>query len=562
MDLFIGVDVGTTAVKALAIDAAGRVWAEAAHIYDYVSPQPGWIEQNAEDWRRLAWECVKQIVQACHNPHIQERQRSSSFLCSAQPCAAPEPVHFKALALSTQGDTIVPVDEAGRPLAPAITWMDSRTQPYVQQMQAEQDFWIQLTGSRPGAFAAATKIYWWRDFQPAIFARAKRFALVADYLCEQLTGRALLDAPNASRTMLYNIHQRCWAPELLQRADLTEERLAPTAESGTIVGPLLPHVAEELGLPADLQVVIGGHDQTCAAVGCGVIQPGSLMLSCGTAFVVLAATEQPLWDPTGSLQTYCHVTPGGYAVLGAFAGGNLLKWFRDTLWHGGTASEHGHDEQHLLKTIKRFSGMSPTSLHLKDGTESSEAAKKKKEDYELIVEEAAEARAAGRPPVLFLPHFYGLLGPLHCPTARGGWLGLTLQHTRGDMAFALLNGVALQTAWTIESLAQQGLHSHSIRMIGGAARSHFWAQLMANATGLPIMRLAVKEAAAYGAALIAATALGAFNSLEEAVSIIPPGDVVEPQAPPNKEVLISFQKLVQALMSFWEQLSQQRDERA
>ncbi len=561
MDLFIGVDVGTTAVKALAIDATGRVWAEASRIYDYVSPQPGWIEQNAEDWRRLAWECVQQIVQACQNPPIQERPASSSFLCSAQSYAAPEPVHFKALALSTQGDTIVPVDEAGRPLAPAITWMDSRTQPYVQQMQAEQNFWIQLTGSRPGAFAAATKIYWWRDYRPAIFARAKRFALVADYLCEQLTGRALLDAPNASRTMLYDIHRRCWAPELLQRTGLTQERLAPTAESGTIAGPLLPHVAEELGLPADLQVVIGGHDQTCAAVGCGVIQPGALMLSCGTAFVVLAATEQPLRDPTGSLQTYCHVTPGGYAVLGAFAGGNLLKWFRDTLWRVGTASGLGSEEQDVSKTTKQFPGAFPTSLYPKNRTESSGAAAQK-DDYELIVAEAAEAAAAGRPPVLFLPHFYGLLGPLHCPAARGGWLGLTLQHTRGDMAFALLNGVALQTAWTIESLAQQGHLSHNIRMIGGAAKSRFWAQLMANATGLPIIRPAVKEAAAYGAALIAATALGAFNSLEEAVSIIPPGDVVEPQAPPHKEALVSFQKLIQALAPLWEQLSQQGDLRA
>ena len=527
MDLYLGLDIGTTAVKALACDADGQVLAEAERQYGYSTPQPGWVEQDAEDWWRLSRECVREVVSRVGRDILDRPSRSGQ--AAGPGCPGPR---VTALAVSTQGDTIVPLDAAGQPLAPAITWMDSRTPRQVARMEREGDLWFRLTGSSPAPFAAATSILWWREEAPEVFRRARRFALVADFVIGRLTGRPLLDAPNASRTLAYDITRRAWAPELLERLGIAASQLAETAESGTVAGPVRPEVAADWGLPPDTQVVLGGHDQTCAAVGCGVTRPGALMLSCGTAWVVLAATERPLFDESHSVQGYCHAVPGGYAVLGAYAGGNLLRWFRDTLWDG-----HGVLTPAPLPRCAPERGTA-------DGND----------PYDLITAEAEAALAAGRPPLVFLPHFYGASGPIRCQAARGAWAGLTLQHTRGDMALALLHGVAVQTALTVDNLARQGAASDDIRMIGGGARSRFWAQLVANATGLPIRRPEVREAAAYGAALIAATAMGAFPSLAAATAGLTIRDVIEPTGPADREALDRHQELLRALAPVWEEL--------
>lgn len=403
MHAFLGLDVGTTAVKALALDEEGRLLASAAADYAYHQPQPGWVEQDPRDWLRLLTQTVSEVV--------------SQLTC---PVAA--------LALSTQGDTALPLDSHGEPLAPARTWMDTRTAAQVEQLREfPADRWYSLTGTLPAPHATVASVRWWQQNLPRP-ERLARYCLVQDYLTRWLTGRAMLDAPNASRTVLYDIHRRAWAPELLAHVGVSPEQLAETAESGTVVGPLLPERAAELGLEAGVQVVLGGHDQTCAAVGCGVTEPGSLMLSCGTAWVVLGALRAPLEDPLRALHSYCHAVPGGYAVLGAFAGGNLLRWFRDELWQG---PEQGD------------------------------------EAYEAITAEAEQAEAEARPPLLFLPQFYGSFVPRRCPEARGAWLGLTLAHERGDLALALLQGVALQTAATVRRLLELGAPADDLRMIGG-----------------------------------------------------------------------------------------------
>jgi len=266
MKIYLGIDVGTTAVKVLAIDGAGRVIAQASREYTYQTPQPGWVEQDAEDWWRLLCECVREVTSdcgagACTPPRL-ARSGNGRRGTSPRPTVA-------ALALSTQGDTVVPLDTEGKPLAPAITWMDTRALPLVAEMEREHDLWTRTTGAAPAAFSTATSLAWWRGEQPEVFAQAQRFALVADFLNARLTGRYLLDAPNASRTMLYDIVRREWSPELLQRVGVGVERLPQAAESGTVVGTVLPEVAADLGLSPETQVVLGGHDQTCGPSAAG-----------------------------------------------------------------------------------------------------------------------------------------------------------------------------------------------------------------------------------------------------------------------------------------------------
>ncbi len=458
MSTYLGIDVGTTAVKALVADAGGRVLSQSGMEYGYRQPRPRWAEQDAEDW----WRCLKQVI-------------------GQAVCELPEPP--VAVALSTQGDTMVPVDAASRPLLPARFWMDGRTGAQVERMLGElpQEVWRQVTGASLAEYDAAATVVWWADEEPEVFAEAARFCLVQDFLVGRMTGRYLVDASNASRTGLYDLEQRDWSERLLAVAGVGRERLSETAESGTPVGTLTAGAAAELGLPQSTLVVLGAHDQTAGAVGCGAVSPGTVMLATGTAWVVLGAADKLHIDLRGRLQTYCHATSGGIAILGAYAGGSLLRWARDNL----------------------------SQLAAADAA-----------DYADMVSEAEAAESSGHSALVFLPYFYGTGPPLGQREASGAIIGLALQHTRGDVYLALLRGVAAQTAAVLGAVEEVGYQVDEVRMIGGGAQSDYWAQLVADAHGDTVKLPAVSEAAAFGAAMLAAVGAGDIGSAHDVAELV------------------------------------------
>lgn len=496
--MLLGIDVGTTAAKALLVDTAGRVLGAGSAEYPTQQPHPGWSEQEAEDWWRALVAAARQAL----------GQAGGSSVVG--------------LAVSTQGDTLVPVDGDGRPLAPARTWMDTRTAHLLATLENQVGpGWYETTGSRPGAYAAALTIAWLRQERPAVYDAAARFSLVADFLCQRLTGHAVVDHPNASRTLLFDIHSREWDPHVLSVLGVDCHRLPRAVPAGAVVGPLLPRAAEELGLPPGITVAAGGHDQTCAAVGAGVVRPGNVLLSCGTAWVLLAAADRPLLDPgLQRVQTYCHAVPDTWALLTAHAGGNTLAWLRDALWPPGTT-------------------------------------------YEQMTAKAAQAAHRSRNcSLLFLPHFYGALSPLWMRHARGCLLGLTLSNTRSEVTLAVMEGVALEVARNSETLRAMGalpdVPHAEIRMIGGGARSDLWGQMVADATGVPVVRPQVREAAAYGAAVLAGVATGVFESVSHATAAVPVHDTLVPAATETayyRERMELFIQACQALRSTWERLA-------
>ena len=489
--MLLGIDVGTTAVKALLVAEDGTVLGEAGREYTLQTPREGWVQQDANAW----WENV--------------------VLAVREALTGLDGKGVKGVALSTQGDTMCPVDAAGTPLAPARTWMDTRTGPQIERLldRFGLEPWYRIAGSRLGTFAAALSLAWWQDEMPEAFAAAKRFCLVEDFIVGKLCGEHAVAASNASRTMIYDIHSRAWSPELMDVVGIEEARLPLAAESGTRVGTLTAEAAETLGLSTDCAVALGGHDQVCGAVGSGVVRPGSLMLATGTAWVPLAAVDAPLFDDQMRVQTYCHASADLWAVIGAYAGGVLLRWYRDC-FHPG-------------------------------------------ESYDAIVAEAAEAElsaATSRSPLVFLPHFYGAVTPGWDEKAKGCVLGLTLAHTRGDVALSVLRGVALETAWNVRAMGEMGAATHEIRMIGGGARSPFWAQMVADATGAQVVIPQASEAAAYGAALLAGVGAGVYSSVDEAVSRIRLGDRYEPHSGRvgvDDEALARHVQAFRALQPLW-----------
>lgn len=465
---FLGIDVGTTAIKAVLVDSSFGVVAQAGREYPIHCPHRDWAEQDPEDWWHGLVECVREVISAAPGHHV------------------------AALALSTQGDTLCPADDEGRALAPARTWMDARTGQEIEELtrQHEPLWWYRRCGMKPAPFHALATIAWLRRHDPEAFRGAAWFALVQDFLQFRLAGERAVDVPNASRTIFYNTVQRCWDREIMQLVGFGEDRVAEAHESGTTVGKLLPAAADALGLSTDVTVALGAHDQCAAATGCGALAEGSMMLSCGTAWALVTAARSPVLDDQARLQTYCHAFPGGWTVLGAQPGGAVLRWFRDEM-----APELAGDDA----------------------------------SYERLVEEAETApKEAGD--LIFLPHVYGAITPAWEPQARAGFLGLALSHTRGSLVRGILEGVALEARWNVEVMEEVVGPIAELRMIGGAARSRTWAQIVADATGKRVLLPEVSEAAAYGAALLAAKAVGAIEQPEEATDRLPIVAALEPRA--------------------------------
>jgi xylulokinase len=464
---FLGIDVGTTAIKALLVDSDFRVIAQAGGEYPIDCPQRDWAQQDPEDWWSGLVSCVRRALAKAPNARV------------------------VALSLSTQGDTLCPVDAQGRALAPARTWMDARAAPEIAELLQlrERLWWYRRCGMRPAPFHALGTVAWLRKHNPEVFAKAEWFALVPDFLMRRLCDKRVVDVPNASRTIFFDSVNRRWDAEAMSLIGIDESRVAEARESGEVVGKLLPEAAQSLGLPSEAIVATGGHDQTAAATGCGALTEGTMMLSCGTAWALLGPARSPVLDRQARLQTQCHAFPGGWGVLGAQPGGALLRWFRDTFAPELSGNEEG---------------------------------------YEILVREAESAPPVGD--LICLPHIYGAITPAWKEQARAAFLGLTLQHTRGSMVRALLEGVALECRWNVSVMEEVVGHIEELRMIGGAAKSRLWAQIVADATGKRVVLPEVNEAAAYGAALLAAKAVGAIRETTEVTDRLPITERLEPRA--------------------------------
>ena len=268
----IGLDVGTTGCKAILFNEQGSILSRASREYTVSIPQPQWAEQDAEQVWDLAWNALREaIVAAVGDPPV-------------------------ALALSVQGEAIIPVDGAGRALRPAILGMDTRTGDenrwLVDRWGAETLF--RRTGMPVHTVNTLPKMLWLQRHEPDVYRAADQFLLYEDFLLRRLGGQASIGHCLASRTQMYDLEAGDWAGDILEECGIDRGRLAPLApEEGGVVGTLRPDLQRELGLHCPLLLVSGGHDQACASLGSGVMRAGRAMVSTGTAEVVEVAMDSP-----------------------------------------------------------------------------------------------------------------------------------------------------------------------------------------------------------------------------------------------------------------------------
>lgn len=457
----IGLDIGTTGCKALVFAEDGQVLGRAAREYSVLTPQPGWAEQDAEALWGLAWEALREAVAAANG---------------AQPIA---------LALSVQGEAVIPVDGKGRALAPAILGMDTRSVAengwLVERFGAEELF--QRSGQPVHTINSLPKLLWLKAHRPDIWNTAAQFLLYEDFFLRRLSGRAVISHCLASRTQFYNLATGDWDDDLLAACALERERLAALAPRDNIVGELRPELAAELGLRRPLLLVSGGHDQACAALGSGVLEPGQAMVSTGTAEVVEVALASPtLSEPLrrGGISVYRHVVAERYLAMTLnHSGGLLLRWFRD----------HFCAEERAAAT---------------DGQDA----------YDLMLRDAP----AGPTDLLIQPHFAGSGTPTLDTGSRGAILGLSFATTRAAIAKAILEGLTFELRLNLELLRANGVPITELRAVGGGARSPLWLQLKADICDIPLRVPEVTDAACLGAALLAGTATGVYTDPANAVN--------------------------------------------
>jgi xylulokinase len=377
-----------------------------------------------------------------------------------------------ALSICSQGQTFVSLNEHDEPLYPAIVWYDGRASEQAKRLTRSLQS-SNLHEAMPYVTAIATgpKVMWLHEHFPALMAQAKQYLLLPDYLTYRLTGRAVTDPCTASSTALYAEDARDYCAAALAAAGIRKSEVAEIQKCGQPVARVVQKSAEQWGLDPETLVVTGTNDQYSGALGAGNCRPGIVSVTTGSALSLVTLTEQlPQPMPPGLLGGRFPIPRYQFALAFSKTAGVVLEWFNRELSPGQSLRE---------------------------------------------LDEMASRVPVGSRGVVMLPHFDGMISPVRDPDARGGFLNLSLHHTRVEMYRATMEGLGCNLGENFELFRRCGFPIEVVRSIGGGAKSDFWSQMIADITGLPIERPVFAEAGVVGAAMIAAVGSGAFSSLEE-----------------------------------------------
>jgi xylulokinase len=457
MALVLGIDVSTTATKAVLVDELGGVRGIGASEYGFEAPQPTWSEQDPRLWWDGAVEAIRAVLAS---PGV-------------------DAADIDAVGLTGQMHGAVLLDAAGQVLRPAILWNDQRTAAECDAIRAAlgPERLIAITGNDALTGFTAPKLVWVRDHEPEVWSRVAHVLLPKDYLRLRLTGEYALDKADGAGTLLFDLAARDWSPEVLDALRIDARWMPPTHEGPEVTGAVNAEAAAATGLRAGTPVVAGGGDQAANAVGVGAVSPGTVALSLGTSGVVFAPTEEPLFDPAGQVHAFCHALPGRWHLMTVMlSAAGSLRWFRDSVAPGVAFGD--------------------------------------------LVASAAEI-PAGSAGLWFLPYLSGERSPHADPLARGAFVGLSLGHDRRHLTRAVLEGVAFGLRDGLDQMVATGMpHPGQIRASGGGTDSALWRQILADVLQVELATVATVEGAAFGAALLGTVAAGWHPTVDAAAAAL------------------------------------------
>lgn len=452
--LFVAIDVGTTGARASVVDLDGRVCHQTRHAYPTVTPRPGWAEQDPRHWRDAALAALTELI-------ADDRVEASAI---------------RAIGLTGQCPTVAPFDSGREPVGPGLLYRDNRATAEALQMREliGDEALHRQTGHLPTAFHVGPKVMWLRRHQPDTFAAATCFMQPRDVVLHALTGITATDETHANSTVLYDLRERGWSPELLDAvrldAGLFPDVLPPWAEAAR----LAPDAAGRVGLDAACPVVVGAADSQCAAFGSAVTGPGPISEMAGASSCLNSVIAEPSDDLR--ITHYSHVVPDWYCTeLGVNVSGGALTWAVKAFGLADFAELEA-------RAARAYATVSAGKAGEAGG--------------------GADARAAAP---LFLPYLGD--GERDDPALRAAFVGLSDRHARDELAYSVVEGLAFGIAETLSVLTGAGSPLHELRVAGGGGRLPTLGQLKADVLGCPVRNLE-HDSAPIGVAMLAATGAG------------------------------------------------------
>ena len=449
MKTFIGIDLGTSAVKLLLVDEAGEILASHSESYPLSYPHSGWSEQNPEDWLDAVKRGVPQLLKG----------QNSDGVCG--------------ISFGGQMHGLVALDERDAVIRPCILWNDGRCDAetkYLNEVIGKEAL-SQRTANIAFAGFTAPKLLWMKANEPQNFARIAKIMLPKDYLVYALTGIHATDYSDAAGTLLLDVKNKRWDEDMIRLCGLTEKQMPRLYQSYERVGVLKREYAKLWGLKESVVIAVGAGDNAAAAVGTGTVNHGDCNISLGTSGTVFISQDAFSVDKQNALHSFCHAN-GKYHLMGC-----ILSAASCNAWWMSILNSNDFDcKQAGLQTW------------------------------------------LGKNNVYFLPYLMGERSPHNDVNARGAFIGIDPTTTRKQMTLAVMEGVAFALRDCIEVAKDNGIEISKTRVCGGGAKSELWCKILANVCAMPVERLTIEEGPAYGAAMLAMVADGAYESVERAAN--------------------------------------------
>ena len=472
----LAVDMGSSSCKAVAFSAEGSVLARESCSYSPDSRRPGWAEMSPDRF----WEAFQSATRAVATE-------------------TSEPV--EALAISSHGETFIPVDARQQPVGPAILNIDNRAvaeASWLADTLGHRDI-FEITGLTAHSMYPIPKILWMREHQQAVFSSANCFLALPSYLLSRLGLPPYVDYSLASRFLAFDVRQRCWSEEILSACHLDSKQLSIPVPTGTVAGHLPWSIAADLGLRNGTMIVVGGHDQPCAALGCGVVVPGRVSASLGTYECLAAASEAPAINDqalAANLNSYCHVVPDRFVTLAYFPSGIMVEWLLRLLYPEQQLGSESVNE--LCSVLEADSAEGPTGLSMS-------------------------------------PHLLGTCTPDFNPHATGVIVGIRPTTNRNDLYKGILEGIACEFSAMAELLQRVVGPFDDVYVAGGGGRSRLGLKLRASLASRRLHLMHSTEAVCLGTAILAGVAAGKYRSFEEAVKqVVIPAETIHPDSAVTK----------------------------
>lgn len=454
---YIGIDLGTSAVKLLLMNETGDVLNIVSKEYPLSFPKPNWSEQSPTDWFNATIDGIRELTEGFDRHEI------------------------AGISFGGQMHGLVILGENDEVIRPAILWNDGRTTKetdYLNNVIGKERL-SELTGNIAFAGFTAPKILWLAENEPENFQKIRKIMLPKDYLAYKLTGVHSTDYSDASGMLLLDVKRKCWSREMLEICHITEDMLPRLYESYYKTGTLLPEVADMLGLSSDVVVSAGAGDNAAAAIGTGAIGDGKLNLSLGTSGTLFISGESFGVDENNALHSFAHAD-GKYHLMGCMlSAASCNNWWMSEILN---TDDYAGEQEPINKL--------------------------------------SETKGLGLNNVYFLPYLMGERSPHNDPSACGAFIGMRMNTKREDMLQAVFEGVAYGLRDSLEVARSLGVNPIRTTICGGGARSPLWRKIIANIMNLPVDTVMVEEGPAYGAAILAAVACGRYKNVEEAVGLI------------------------------------------